>query len=157
MHVYQWQAVLLGVLSLVFCQSAVIAAPSLAECNGMKDLVFVAHQDDDLLFMNPDIETTIDAGGCVRTVYLTAAERGEGVPYMLGRARGVRAAYAHMAGSANAWTEGVTVYGGKHQAQFILNQSPRISLVHMRLEDPWLGKGWGSLTPLSRTESVAGA
>lgn len=132
------------------------AGPSLGECHGMKNLVFVAHQDDDLLFMNPDIDQVIDAGGCVQTVYLTAAERGEGVRYMLGRARGVRAAYALMADSNDNWTETETVYGGKHQARFSLNANPRVVLVHMRLEDPWLGKGWGSLTPLSRTESIAG-
>lgn len=134
-----------------------MAAPSLAHCNGLKDLVFVAHQDDDLLFMNPDIDNTIDAGGCVQTVYLTAAERGEGVAYMEGRARGVRAAYAHMLGAPNQWTKSVTVYGGKHQGLFRLDSSSKISLLHMRLEDPWLGKGWGSLTPLSQVESVSGA
>lgn len=132
------------------------AGPSLSECHGMKSLVFVAHQDDDLLFMNPDIDQVIDAGGCVQTVYLTAAERGEGVRYMLGRARGVRAAYALMAESSDNWTETETVYGGKHQTRFSLNANPRVDLIHMQLEDPWLGKGWGSLTPLSRTESIAG-
>lgn len=133
------------------------AGPSLDECNGMKNLVFVAHQDDDLLFMNPDIDQVIDAGGCVQTVYLTAAERGEGLHYMLGRARGVAAAYALMADSSDNWTETETAYGGKHQARFSLNANPRVVLVHMRIEDPWLGKGWGSLTPLSRAESIAGA
>lgn len=132
------------------------AGPTLAECHGMKNLVFVAHQDDDLLFMNPDIDQTIDAGGCVETVYLTAAERGEGIGYMLGRARGVRAAYAVMADDSDSWTESIVKYGGRHQARFSLNANPRVVLIHMRLEDPWLGKGWGSLTPLSRVESVKG-
>ena len=154
MRLNQWLATGGCLAVMGFCSSTAFAAPSLEQCHGQKDLVFVAHQDDDLLFMNPDIETTIDAGGCVQTVYLTAAERGEGVKYMHGRARGVRAAYAHMADASNNWTETVTTFGGKHQARFTLNANPRVSLVHMRLEDPWLGKGWGSLTPLSRTESV---
>jgi hypothetical protein len=72
--------------------SAAPTAPTLAQCNGIKDLAFVAHLDDDLLFMNPDIGDNINAGGCVHVVYLTASERGEGEGYMLGRERGVRAA-----------------------------------------------------------------
>ena len=44
--------------------------------------------------MNPDIASNIEAGGCVRLVYLTASDAGEGDGYMLGRERGVRAAYA---------------------------------------------------------------
>jgi LmbE family N-acetylglucosaminyl deacetylase len=129
------------------------ASPSLVQCNGIKDLVFVPHEDDDLLFMNPDIASTIEAGGCVQVVYLTAAERGEGVTYMLGRERGVRAAYAYMAHAPNIWSEDFAVTGVRHLARFTLNGNKRIRLLHMRLKDPWLGKGWGSLTPLSQTES----
>lgn len=130
---------------------------SLAQCHGMRDLVFVAHQDDDLLFMNPDINTTINAGGCVQIVYLTAAERGEGEQYMLGRARGVRAAYAYQADKPDNWVEDVAVFDKRPLARFVLKANPRVSMIHMRLQDPWLGKGWGSLTPLSRAESVPGA
>lgn len=130
------------------------AGPSLVQCNGIKDLVFVPHQDDDLLFMNPDIKESIDAGGCVRVVYLTASERGEGEDYMLGRERGVRSAYAFMARVSNLWTESAVVFAGKRLASFTLNGNSRVQLVLARLKDPWLGKGWGSLTPLSRAESV---
>ncbi|OWT65458.1 GlcNAc-PI de-N-acetylase [Candidimonas nitroreducens] len=119
-------------------------------------MVFVAHQDDDLLFMNPDIQATIHAGGCVQVVYLTAAERGEGIGYMMGRARGVRAAYAYIAGTPNSWTEDVLALDGRHLAHVFLNGNPRVSMIYMRLKDPWLGKGWGSLTPLSRAESEPG-
>src|SRR5690606_29022212 len=45
----------------------------------------------------------------------------------------------------------------RHVARFTLHGNKRLQLLHLRLKDPWLGKGWGSLTPLSRTESVAGA
>ena len=153
---------------LVLCLACVLwtgllqpasAAPlSLDECHGMRDLVFVAHEDDDLLFMNPDISTIIGAGGCMRVVYLTAAERGEGVAYMQGRARGIRAAYAMLAGKPDRWTKSIVHYDDKHQFLFVLDGNPRISHVYLRLGDPWLGgKGWGDLTPLSRVESVPGA
>src|SRR5690606_24661843 len=85
------------------------------------------------------------------------SERGEGEKYMLGRERGVRAAYAYMARQPDTWTEGTVGVGAYHLARFTLQGNPRIQLLHMRLKDPWLGKGWGSLTPLSRAESVPGA
>lgn len=133
-----------------------VGSPDLARCAGIKDLVVVAHQDDDLLFMNPDIAASIRAGGCVRVVYLTAAERNAGNGYMLSRERGVRAAYSHMAGQADIWRQGIAAIGAYQITYFTLLGDPRIQLWHMRLKDPWLGKGWGSLTPLSRLESVPG-
>ena len=42
-------------------------------------LQIVAHQDDDFLFMNPDMAVTLDAGIPVTTVYLTAGEAGGAV------------------------------------------------------------------------------
>src|SRR3546814_4703307 len=57
---------LCGVLALAGGPTASWAGPALSQCNGIKDLVFVPHQDDDLLFMNPDIKSAIDAGGCVQ-------------------------------------------------------------------------------------------
>lgn len=130
--------------------------PSLADCRGIKDLAFVAHLDDDLLFMNPDLAANIEAGGCVRVVYLTASDAGEGEPYMLGRERGVRAAYAYMAGQPDLWKEDAVRVDGYDIARFTLQGNPGVQLWHMRLQDPWLGEGWGSLTPLSQAESVPG-
>src|SRR3546814_11271638 len=106
--------------------------------------------------MNPDFESAIDAGGCVQVVYLTASERGEGEPYMLGRERGVRAAYAYMAQVADQWTPDSVAVGKRTIIRYPLIANPRIQLLHIRPNDPWLGKGWGSLTPLSQVESVAG-
>jgi len=89
----------------------------------------VAHQDDDLLFMNPDVQDTVNALRETTTVYLTAGEEkrppaGEqhditrddcvndpgwkDEAHMLGRedyagcrALGAMASWAHMAGAAN--------------------------------------------------------
>jgi LmbE family N-acetylglucosaminyl deacetylase len=146
----------------IACQA--VAAPpalgpidlTLTACQGIKDLAFVAHLDDDLLFMNPDIASNIQAGGCVRIVYLTASDAGEGEGYMLGRERGVRAAYAYMARQPDLWKEDVVQIERFHIARFTLQGNPYVQLWHMRLKDPWLGRGWGSLTPLSQAESVAG-
>ena len=133
--------------------SAATSAPSLEACHGIKDMAFVAHLDDDLLFMNPDIASNIEAGGCVRIVYLTASDAGEGDGYMLGREKGVRAAYAYMARQPDLWSTDTLKADGHAITRVTLQGNPRVQLVHMRLKDPWLGKGWGSLTPLSRTES----
>ncbi|WP_144637762.1 PIG-L family deacetylase [Bordetella genomosp. 13] len=134
--------------------AAAAFAPTLEECHGIKDMAFVAHLDDDLLFMNPDIASNIEAGGCVRIVYLTASDAGEGDGYMLGREKGVRAAYAYMARQPDLWSTDTLQADGHAITRVTLQGNPRVQLVHMRLKDPWLGKGWGSLTPLSRTESV---
>ncbi|HYG42003.1 MAG TPA: PIG-L family deacetylase, partial [Bordetella sp.] len=147
---------LLPCLGWLACSGAAAAGPSLAECRGIKDLAFVAHLDDDLLFMNPDIASNIEAGGCVQVVYLTASDAGEGERYMLGRERGVRAAYAYMARQPDLWKEDTVSINAYHVARFTLQGNPHVQLWHMRLKDPWLGKGWGSLTPLSQAESVPG-
>ncbi|AUT47843.1 PIG-L family deacetylase [Achromobacter sp. AONIH1] len=147
---------LLCALACLLPLAAPAAPPTLAQCHGIKDLAFVAHLDDDLLFMNPDIASNIEAGGCVRLVYLTASDAGEGDGYMLGRERGVRAAYAYMAHQPDEWKEDTAVAGGHTIARFTLKGNPRVQLWHMRLKDPWLGQGWGSLTPLSRVESEPG-
>jgi LmbE family N-acetylglucosaminyl deacetylase len=79
--------------------------------NGVVTTVsFSAHQDDDLLFMNPDIASDIQAGYNVWVVYLTAGD----IPYRPGktyggyayadmRINGVRAAYARAARRTNNW------------------------------------------------------
>ncbi|MGJ3558492.1 PIG-L family deacetylase [Streptomyces sp. INA 01156] len=73
-----------------------------------RTLVGVAHPDDDLFFLNPEIRQTIRAGCPVDTVYLTAGDDGkknrdEALEYVDRREYGVRAAYAEMAEAANRW------------------------------------------------------
>lgn len=136
---------------------AASAAPGArAACRHGTVLTFVAHTDDDLLFMNPDQASAIRQGRCMRVVYLTAGDRGEGQPYLLARERGIMAAYASMSGVANRWrTDGWRV-DGRTVVRHTLLAAPRVELVMLRIPDPWLGPGWGSLTPLSRLESVPG-
>lgn len=68
------------------------------------DVRFVGHQDDDLLFMNPDIAASIDAGNDVVTVYVTAGT----VAYeerLAMRERGILNAYTQMIEPAAAVTD----------------------------------------------------
>ena len=68
-------------------------------------LTIVAHEDDDLIFISPDLLHAIKAGATVRTVYVTAGDDGMSASYWMARERGPMAAYALMAGTANSWTQ----------------------------------------------------
>lgn len=145
--------ILLGGLSALLLP---FSAQATDACHGSRDLVVVGHMDDDLLFMNPDLSHSIQAGACMQVLYLTASERKGGLEYMYSREQGVRAAYAYMAGLVNEWQQTRVMIGSASITQFSLQARPGIQLSHLRLQDPWLGPGWGSLTPLSRAESVPG-
>lgn len=96
----------------------------------------VAHQDDDLLFMNPDVSRDIQAGNCVRTVYLTAGDAGADAQYWLAREQGSQAAYGEMLGGRPVWTQRIIQLPS---GQFVTIATPRghetISLIFMRLPD----------------------
>ena len=51
--------ILLFTLAALISPQVLAAPPTLAQCHGIKDLAFVAHLDDDLLFMNPDIASNL--------------------------------------------------------------------------------------------------
>src|SRR5205814_1739110 len=79
------------------------SARASAACPAGASMQIVAHPDDDLLFQSPDVLHDIQAGKCVRTVYVTAGERGD--PNTLDwREHGVEDAYANMAGVSSSWT-----------------------------------------------------
>lgn len=98
-------------------------------------LQMVAHPDDDLLFMNPDIIREVERGACVRTVYLTTGDANRDSSYWLLREDGIRAAYATMAGADDAWTMGTLTVEGRELQLATLEDAPGISLVFMHLPD----------------------
>jgi LmbE family N-acetylglucosaminyl deacetylase len=100
----------------------------------------VAHEDDDLLFMNPDVQRDVRAGGCVRTVYLTAGDAGMDEAYWRGRETGVKAAYATMAGVKNTWANTELAAGGRKVGASTLSSSG-VTLVFLRLPDGFYGDG----------------
>lgn len=145
------------ILALLLAAAWTTAPASPAtECSHRSVLTIVAHMDDDLLFMNPDQESAIRQGACVRVFFLTAGDRGEGFPYLQEREDGIMAAYADMAQAVNQWRLDPLHLGGRTLLRYRLLANPKIELIALRLPDPWLGPGWGSLTPLSQVESVAG-
>lgn len=119
----------------------------------------VAHQDDDLLFMNPDLLQSLGEGRCVRTVYVTAGDSGGVQSYWLAREQGSEAAYARMLQAKDEWVQYVVRLGtGQYVTLATLRSNPKVSLVFMRLPDGNLdGKGFAhtkhqSLARLSNGE-----
>ena len=109
---------------------------TIANCDRPTTMNIVAHQDDDLLFMSPDLIHDIEAGRCVRTVYVTAGDSGAGKFYWLGREQGSEAAYSKMLGGRQLWVQRTARLANN---QFVTLASPRgnhnISLVFMHLPD----------------------
>ncbi|HMG57087.1 MAG TPA: PIG-L family deacetylase, partial [Kofleriaceae bacterium] len=63
------------------------------------DLVIVAHQDDDLLFMQPDLWNVVHERKPATVVYVTAGDGGLGVGRADGRIMAAKAAYGWTGGS----------------------------------------------------------
>lgn len=95
----------------------------------------VAHEDDDLLFLSPDLLDAVSAGECVRTVFVTAGDTGNGIAYWQARQLGSEAAYAEMAGVRDLWTHSTERAAGKSVEVDVLSARPTISLVFLRLPD----------------------
>jgi len=94
----------------------------------------VAHEDDDLLFMNPDVQQHIAKGGCMVTVYLTAGDFGHEAIHWQNRRIGSEAAYATMAHQANVWEpHQLNIRGNKIQASQLL---PHKTIAHLNLQLP---------------------
>ena len=112
-------------------------------CGGGKVNV-VAHQDDDLLFLSPDLLQDVRAGACVTTIYLTAGDAGRGPDYWAAREAGERAAYAKMYGAANEWRNDPLLVNGHVLRSSTLAARASIRLVFLRLPDGNIdGRGFG--------------
>lgn len=111
----------------------------------LKTLNIVAHQDDDLLFLSPDLLKNVHGGAGLRTVFLTAGDAGQGPEYWMGRQEGSMAAYAQMAGVDNQWTESDAGVPDARIPLYTLNGREDVSLAFMQLPDGGLdGTGWDS-------------
>src|SRR5215213_5329561 len=93
------------------------------------ELNIVAHEDDDLLFMSPDLPASIRRGNTVETVYLTAGDADAGEAYWRGREDGIRAAYARMAGVENRWNQSAVRIAGKSVRRYTLAPAPKVRVV----------------------------
>lgn len=85
----------------------------------------VAHEDDDLFFLNPDIQAAINAGLPTVTVYVSAGQgSGDGATdgdRAASRQQGVRAAYAQMTGlNVSAWSGDLLWVAGRQVERYTL-------------------------------------
>lgn len=101
-------------------------------------MAIVAHPDDDLFFMNPDIQNSIASGQGHVTVFMTAGNAGQDESYWGLREDGIKAAYAEMAG-ADDWVDTeVTLSDGENTftiASSYLESQPDVRLYFMRMPD----------------------
>ncbi|MGP6170584.1 PIG-L deacetylase family protein [Microbacterium sp. A204] len=114
-----------------------------------------AHYDDDLIFGSPTIPQALDAGQCVRNLYLTGSDAGKGLDYAYGREDGLRDSYDVLLGAPLEWEERtVTLVNGLTLAMSRPIGDPRVTLFFLRLPDGGLGAsgfeatGWESLPKL---------
>jgi len=135
-----WLTVILAAISSVLMLQAASAYAD-AACPAGATMNIVAHPDDDLLFQSPDLLHDVQAGKCVRTVYITAGERGGKLGRLQTREAGVEAAYARMAGVANSWTTTEAGVSGHPMPLVTLTARPTVSLVFMRLPEGFWGDG----------------
>jgi LmbE family N-acetylglucosaminyl deacetylase len=111
---------------------------------GTRDVFVVAHQDDDLLFMNPDLSARLRAGHTIDVVYVTAGDAGHEQAVWSRREAGVRAAYAAMAGESDVWNETDEMIAGEPVVRESLAARPWIRLTFLRLPDGNIaGRGFG--------------
>ncbi|GAA1950056.1 PIG-L family deacetylase [Catenulispora subtropica] len=106
-------------------------------------LQVVAHPDDDLYFMNPDISDSVRTGGELTTVVLTAAEAGGGARFAAARQHGLRSAYARMAGGDedDPWRITALVTRGGEATLCELRGNPLVRLVFLDIS---MGGYWGT-------------
>jgi LmbE family N-acetylglucosaminyl deacetylase len=97
-------------------------------------LTVVAHEDDDILFINPDVNADISAGRRMVTVFVTAGDAGDTAAYWHGREAGAMAAYASMAGARDRWTIDTTSLADHTVTRATLPGRP-IVLIFLRLPD----------------------
>jgi LmbE family N-acetylglucosaminyl deacetylase len=102
----------------------------LAACD---DLVLIAHQDDDLLFMQPDVIEAVQRGAGVTNVYVTAGNDNKGPGAANPRYQGLKEAYGAAAGDMN-WDCGWIELDG-HVAQHCRLPTENVSLVFLAYPD----------------------
>jgi protein-S-isoprenylcysteine O-methyltransferase Ste14 len=123
-----------------------ISSLPLLSCDHPTSVNIVAHEDDDLLFMNPDIINEIKQGYCERTIYITAGDAGGGISYYLSRQEGAEAAYAEMTRAKDLWSQKtIQITPNEYVTFAYLESDAKITLVFMHLPDGGLqGQGFAS-------------
>jgi LmbE family N-acetylglucosaminyl deacetylase len=129
------------------------------DCGDSTVMNVVAHEDDDLLFLSPDLLHDVQSHKCVRTVFLTAGDSGYGKFYWLSRQLGAEAAYSTMLGDKTpAWNQQiVTLAPHEYLTIATPRDHPNVSLIFFNLPDGGLqGQGFASSDHQSLASLFAG-
>src|SRR4051812_726119 len=121
---------LVALAAVCACGDNVVPGKSL---DARADLVIVAHQDDDLYFMQPDLLEAVQNGTGITTVYVTAGDDMHGPKAAELRYAGLRYAYGAVAGSLD-WRCGyITI--ATHVAQHCHLADRPVSLIFLAYPD----------------------
>jgi LmbE family N-acetylglucosaminyl deacetylase len=133
MRAWWISAALLSLLSATACGDNVFGTGEpLAPA---ADLAIIAHQDDDLLFMQPDLYDAVQRGNGVTNVYVTAGNSTHGLDYAETRYEGLKSAYAEIGGAhLDDWTCGWIDLAG-HAAEHCRLAAANLSLVFLGYPD----------------------
>ncbi len=108
------------------------------------NMLIVAHEDDDILFINRDLTAALAANEAVTTVFVTAGDAGRNGAYWQGREDGARAAYASLTGETE-WintTANIVIGCTSFQiATSYLADRPEVRLYFLRVADGYEGGG----------------
>jgi LmbE family N-acetylglucosaminyl deacetylase len=107
-----------------------LSGPPLASSD---QVIIVAHQDDEHLFMQPDLTDALLAHTPTTIVYVTAGDGGNGVAFSDSRIGGSKAAYSVLLGS-QAWTCG-WIEIAEHWAQSCRFGGAPLSLIFLGYPD----------------------
>jgi len=154
---YRWNREVALLFALGGCGQPPTISPNVATAasainSGYVVMNVVAHEDDDILFMNPDLANFLGAGYGTVTMVLTAGEADgtttdalEGCPapapyegrftFAHHRQDGMRAAYAQMAGMPDSWRRGVYTVNGREIEIDALDGATQVQLVFLNLPD----------------------
>ena len=127
-------------------------------CAGDTVMSVWAHYDDDLIFRYQEISDAIQAGDCVRSVFITGGDAGRGREYSWNREQGIRDAYDMMRGSRSPWVQyDVPLDSGMTVDVWRPSDDPRVTLVFLRLPDGNLdGSGFGDMHDVSLAQLASG-
>lgn len=144
--------VLAGVFACTSAPAIVPPAPPAPVSPRPVVMQVVAHEDDDILFMNPDLQASIHMGAPVVTVFLTAGESdvADAPGYAASRQAGSRAAYARMAGVADQWRAEALPTGAGQVELYTLTARPELQLIFANLPDNNDPKAEGGKRALTR-------
>jgi LmbE family N-acetylglucosaminyl deacetylase len=101
-------------------------------------MLVVAHQDDNIMVMVPDLVNALRAGKAVQTVFVTSGDAGFTCDaYTEGREQGAKLALARLLGVQSRWSEEERSVNGK-RVRFSFLANSAVSFAHIGLPNPGL-------------------